>query len=169
MSTGKLRARQSYYGMRRRCLNPKDPGFANYGGRGITICSRWLKSFQLFYEDMGARPKGKWLGRIDNNGNYEPRNCRWETPTQQLNNTRRNIMVRHNGSRVTMAECAKTSRMNYGAFYHRLRRGWSVKKASSTPVGIRNSKWKDWKPTELIRELLEKPFRVRLMEAKREN
>lgn len=80
-------ARNSYYEMVSRCTKPNDPAYANYGGRGITICERW-SSFQAFYEDMGSRPKGLSLGRIDNNLGYFPENCRWETREQQNQNTR---------------------------------------------------------------------------------
>jgi len=75
-------AYRSWMAMNGRCRNPNDPGFHLYGGRGITICDRW-RDFVCFLEDMGDRPPGTSIDRIDNDGNYEPGNCRWATPKQQ--------------------------------------------------------------------------------------
>lgn len=82
-------AYRSWAHMIQRCTNPNQTGYKNYGGRGIKVCKRWLHSFKNFYKDMGVRPKGCSIDRINNEGNYTPANCRWATKSQQNLNKRR--------------------------------------------------------------------------------
>lgn len=81
----------SWYSMKSRCLNPNTWNYVYYGAKGITICDRWLQSFDNFLEDMGDRPWGKTLDRIDNNGGYCPENCKWSTHEEQQSNTSRSV------------------------------------------------------------------------------
>lgn len=74
--------------MRNRCRKPSNKDYPNYGGRGITVCARWLNSFENFILDMGPKPLGMTIDRIENDGNYEPGNCKWSTSVEQSHNRR---------------------------------------------------------------------------------
>jgi AraC-like DNA-binding protein len=120
--------------MRRRCENPEDPSFLNYGARGITVCERW-QDFQAFYEDMGSRPSHKHtIERIDNSKGYEPSNCKWATRIEQNNNTSRNVRIEYGGRSKTVAQWARELGMNPRTFAGRIERGWSVERAIETPA-----------------------------------
>lgn len=98
----------TWYGMVARCQNPKAQSYRNYGGRGITVCDRWLESFENFYADMGDRPsKQHTLDRIDNDGSYSPENCRWATWEEQANNRRNNVWIEFQGERLSAAQWSR--------------------------------------------------------------
>lgn len=119
--------------MRQRCWNQNDEHFANYGGRGITICARWM-DFSNFYADMGNRPGDKTIDRIDVNGDYEPGNCRWATPSQQNRNRRNNRILKLDGEERTLTGWAEHIGMNRSTLDNRIRDGWSTRRALTVPV-----------------------------------
>jgi len=115
--------------MRSRCNNPKNKGYCNYGGRGIIVCARWV-SFETFFTDMGERPSPKHsIDRIDNDGNYEPSNCRWATKTQQARNRRSNTLITWQGQRLSRAEWAEKTGIGESTIKMRLRSGWPIELA----------------------------------------
>lgn len=120
----------SWNSMKGRCLNLNNLAYHNYGGRGIKVCDRWLNSFENFYEDMGPKPSPKHsIDRVNNDGHYEPSNCKWATSQEQNNNRRDNIII--NGR--TLQETCRNKNLNYQIVYQRIHRdGWSVEKALNT-------------------------------------
>lgn len=107
-----------------RCYNPKHAQYAYYGGRGISVSPEWRASFSQFVADMGDRPDGHSIDRIDNNGNYCAKNCRWATGSEQYANTRRNIRhVLYNGNSISMMEAVQLTGLRYGTLRQRLLRG----------------------------------------------
>ena len=125
----------SWLAMKQRCTYPKAPQWADYGGRGIKVCDRWLNSFEDFLADMGERPDGSTLDRYpDVNGNYEPGNCRWSSHLDQMNNTRRNRFIEFDGKRMTVSQWERHLGMPYRLLSIRLNRGgWSVERALTEP------------------------------------
>ena len=109
-----------------RCRNPKTAGYADYGGRGIKVCERW-HSFENFYADMGERPSKKHsIDRINNDGNYEPGNCRWATIYEQLDNRRSTIWVTYRGVKMPLRVFCDNYDLPYAATKGRLKDGWSL-------------------------------------------
>lgn len=102
----------TWEGMIQRCHNPNATKYETYGGRGITVCARW-RVFKNFLEDMGLRPAGTTLDRIDSNGNYEPGNCRWASQKDQTENTRRIVRVIYEGREYCLKEACKAAGVNY--------------------------------------------------------
>lgn len=119
--------------MIQRCTNPARSGYHLYGGRGIKVCQRWRDSFVAFLEDVGPRPSlNHTLDRIDNDGNYEPGNCRWVTADVQSSNTRRNRRITYNGETLTVKQWAKKLGMPPETLYARLNRGLPPERIFST-------------------------------------
>jgi hypothetical protein len=116
-----------------RCYLPNNSGYEYYGARGICVCQEWM-DFQAFYSFWGDPPfEGATIGRIDNDGNYEPGNCEWQTQEQQNNNTRRSKMITWNGKTQTMRDWAKEYDIGLRSLSERLRRGWDMHKSLTTP------------------------------------
>jgi len=119
----------SWCAMWTRCTNPNQPGWLNYGARGIGVCDRW-KDFDAFLRDMGPRPEGRTLDRIDSDADYSPENCAWATRVRQNRNKRNSIVIEHDGKALPLADWAELLGMNYSTLYNRLYRcGWSVEAA----------------------------------------
>ena len=114
--------------MFKRCGNPNRKDYKLYGGRGITVCERW-SDFLVFLGDMGAKPTDKHsIDRIDNNGNYEPLNCRWATSKEQANNRSTNINLSYEGLNLTIAAWADKIGINRTTLYARYHRGWTTER-----------------------------------------
>jgi len=121
--------------MKSRCYRRKARGYRNYGGRGVRVCERWRKSFLAFFQDMGVRPSPEHsIDRIDNDGNYEPGNCRWSTRREQNRNRRDNRFLEFNGKTLCLADWAERHGMRRGTLHDRLGRGWSLEEALTRPV-----------------------------------
>ena len=130
--------------MIQRCTNPKNDRFASYGGRGITVCERWRRSFDAFATDVGARPSRQHtIDRIDNTKGYEPGNVRWATAIQQQRNMRSNVQVTFRGETLLLVEWAERLKIKYTTLSLRLFRGWSVERALGEAVVPRRRTKKD--------------------------
>jgi len=125
-----------WQGMLARCCVSTNRAYRLYGGRGITVCDRWLSSFENFYADMGPRPSPKHsIDRIDNDGNYEPGNCRWTTQKVQCNNRSGNRLLTYKGETKTMQQWADIHNIPYNTLLARIvNYGWAIERALETPV-----------------------------------
>ena len=125
---------QAWFNMKARCFNPNHKAYPDWGGRGITVCDRWL-NLENFLADMGSRPTVKHsLDRIDNNADYSPKNCKWSTKAEQQNNRRSNHLITIKNETLTIAQWEK--KMGYGknVILGRLKLGWSEFDAVMTPL-----------------------------------
>ena len=122
--------------MKQRCTNPNNDHFPAYGGRGISICNRWMDSFEAFYADMGDPPSDDHtIDRKDVHGNYEPGNCRWATREAQASNTQRSVMLTYQGRTQTAKQWALELGIRPGTVAQRARKGWPVDRILSTADG----------------------------------
>lgn len=130
---------RSWQNMIARCTQPSNPAYDHYSRLGITICERW-RAFDNFLADMGERPSNTTLDRRNNDGNYEPGNCRWTTKTKQANNRRTNIRFDYKGRSFTLSELARATGQSKETLRVRLVRpgGWGVEAAVETPTIPRN-------------------------------
>jgi len=128
--------RNSWRGMKERCLNVNSKAFKNYGGRGITVYQFWAESFSsfLYWCIKNGHRAGLELDRIDNNSGYSPSNCRFVTHTQNNRNKRNNRFVEYKGERKTMSEWIEIYGFNYKTLSNRINRGWGIDKAFETPI-----------------------------------
>lgn len=127
-------------GIKTRCLNPNSVHYKFYVGRGITICNRWRDSFEAFLDDVGKRPFPRaQLDRINNDGNYEPGNCRWTTAKVNIHNSRRVLRIEIDGETKSLTEWLAFYKLGESTYKQRKRRGYTIVEALTTPVG-------DWLP-----------------------
>lgn len=115
-----------WQGMISRCTRPSTDSYPRYGGRGIRVCERW-ESFALFLEDMGKRPKGTTLDRVDNDGNYEPGNCKWSSIEEQNNNRSTSVFVEIDGVRKTATQWARVAGVSDACMFYRIKQGLTGK------------------------------------------
>jgi hypothetical protein len=139
---GGTRTYHAWKSMVRRCTNPSSADWVRYGGRGITVCSRWLR-FEDFLADMGGCPDGLSLDRINNDGNYEPGNCRWTTWEQQMRNRRSNRGELHPNAKLTAADVLSIRRLaRLGYTYDWLARDFRVSRTNIRYI-VRREAWRD--------------------------
>ncbi len=124
----------SWKKMKERCLKPDNPSFNDYGGRGITICERWVNSFENFFADMGYKPKDYSIERINNELGYNPENCKWATRAEQNANTRRNVYITHNGETLMIRDWSRRLGGDDWLVGGRLAAGWDEIRAITQPV-----------------------------------
>lgn len=119
-----------------RCYNPNDHAYKWYGNRGIKLCKEWWK-FKLFYDwaMTSGYKEGLTIDRVDNDGDYSPKNCRWATPEEQANNRKSNHFVIYRNTRLTIADWSKESGVSQVAIWKRLKRGWDIEDALFKPLG----------------------------------
>lgn len=131
-----------YLHIKERCSNPSSKSYSDYGGRGISVCDEWLDSYEKFMDwsyENGYKD-GLQIDRMDNDGNYEPSNCRWTDRVTQANNRRNNNFIEFNGEKRTLSEWEKETGIGQSTIWARIYKlNWSIEKALTTPVRGGNS------------------------------
>ena len=120
-----------WYDMNKRCYNTKYHRYFAYGGRGISVCKEWRETYISFLNDMGEKPDGYSIERINNDGNYSPDNCRWATPKEQAQNRRANHIIEFNGISKNISQWAFEIGISHSALRKRLK-NWDLEKALTT-------------------------------------
>jgi hypothetical protein len=118
-----------YVAMKGRCNNPNKSDYNYYGGRGIKVCDSWVESFENFIADMGPRPEGHTLDRIDVDGDYCKENCRWATFDEQMNNTRQTVRIEFEGQSMSLSQWGRYIGVNRQTIAYRLKNEWTVGEA----------------------------------------
>lgn len=134
------RVYKAWNSMIQRCYGKNSIGYKNYRGRGIKVCDHWKDSFENFYKDMGNCPDKLTLDRIDNNGDYSLKNCRWITQMEQCSNKRDNIYYEYKGEKRTIPQLGRIYKINISTLAYRIRKGMSIIEAIETPININMSR-----------------------------
>lgn len=124
---------QCWQDMKQRCFNERHKQIPNYGGRGVKVTDEWVQSFQQFFADMGPKPAGMTLDRIDNNGPYCQQNCRWATLKTQNNNKRTCVYIEFRGRSQTLTQWANEIGVHYTTLKFRIKSGWGLARSLETP------------------------------------
>jgi len=125
---------RSWDAMISRCTRPSNIGYAAYGGRGITVCERWIHSFEVFLEDMGRRPTLDYqIERVDNSAGYSPGNCVWATRKEQARNRSSNLLLTLRGETLTAIDWAERLGIPVKTLWTRKHRGWTDERALTVP------------------------------------
>lgn len=128
----------SYYAMRARCCNPNSPKYPAYGAIGITVCDQWINSFKNFLLDMGDRPHGTSIDRIDGSGPYSKENCRWATITEQQRNIKSNRNILFNGKTQCLSAWSQETGLSECVISYRIKANWPIDKVMTIPAKFGN-------------------------------
>lgn len=141
LNRGKKSGTAEYYTWRsmiKRCTLPDYHGYHRYGGRGITVCDRWLESLDNFIEDMGIRPTGMSLDRVDNNSGYCKENCRWASMSEQARNRSNTTLYERHGITLCFKDWCDRYEICSATVIGRLKRGWDLDRALMAPADVKH-------------------------------